>query len=126
MNPCLPQFQSNGLEAEGALDKRRRTCYADLQTLAKSPDKRRRSIMNHVDITMNDSRLIADLGPDGWQVNVFDSRSGESSHFSLNTEEFGCLVALMTGSWSSRYEKDMYEIVNPKISHLPRNLRPIP
>ena len=88
------------------------------------------SHMMHLDITMADSRVIANYdAPDGggfWTVRVIDLLSGGLAELKLTNSEMAALAALMIGGDDTISSDMMYNAIGQKVQHLPVNLRPIP
>lgn len=76
------------------------------------------------------SNPVCPGGPSVVNVTITDVEYGSSESITLTATEFNAMLTLMAGSHvvmdSTEIEEALYEIIEPRICHLPAKLRPIP
>lgn len=83
--------------------------------------------MLHVDITLEDTRLIADWRQDGnWDATITDNVSGERRDFTWTPNQIAAVVALGIAGDECDLAPIAYPIAEPLFANIPKALRFIP
>jgi len=84
--------------------------------------------MIHVDITLEDARLIATYDGLVWNTTLLDNHSGLSQRVEWNNDQLWAVVTLALGDdeLEPTLAKHLYEIAEPLFTNLPGALRIIP
>ena len=83
--------------------------------------------MLHIDMTLEDTRLIARGGPDGWLVEFRDSLTGQMEESVCSSTQLAAILFLAVNNGEeSAADALMYELAEPIVEGLEKGLRPIP
>jgi len=108
--------------------------YSDLVKLGKAQLAKEKIVMLHLDITAEDTRIVADRdsasAPSGkWWVTVSDNLTGKHISADFADNELAAIVGLLVGGdelGDDELSAKLYAIAEPLVCDWPRELRPIP
>jgi hypothetical protein len=84
--------------------------------------------MLHIDVTLEDCRLIGDYNNHNqmWSVKIVDGMTGEEKPVTWTGEQLSAVLALGIGGDDMSFSGQLYAVAEPLVVGWPNTFRPFP